>query len=312
MTTYLLRRTLAIVPVAVIVSFIAFMLVQLSPGDPSAFFIGEDTPPEQIEVIRAELGVDRPIMVQYWEWAKRAVTGDLGNSFFQNRPVTEAYGEAFPVTALLASLSMVIALVIAVPMGMISVLRQGGLADRISTVLVFIGVSMPNFWLGMLLVLYVSLNFGFFPAQGYDESNLFTQLRSLFLPAVALGYSQAALIARMTRSSMLEVIRSDYVQTARAKGLRSRVVLVKHIFTNAFNPILTVIGIATASLIAGSVVVETVFNLPGVGFLTVNSISRRDFPMIQGVLLLSAGAIIIVNLIVDILYGVLDPRIRYD
>ena len=312
MTTYLVRRTLAIIPVAVIVSFIAFMLVQLSPGDPSAFFIGEDTPPAQIEVIRAELGVDRPIMVQYTEWARRAVTGDLGNSFFQNRPVTEAYKEAFPVTFQLAMLSLLIALLIAVPIGMLSVLKQGGLADRVSTVLVFIGVSMPNFWLGMLLVLDVSLNFGFFPAQGYDDTNLFTQLRSLFLPAIALGYSQAALIARMTRSSMLEVIRSDYVQTARAKGLRSRVVLVKHIFTNAFNPILTVIGIATASLIAGSVVIETVFNLPGIGLLTVNSISRRDYPMIQGVLLLSAGAIIIVNLIVDILYGLLDPRIRYD
>jgi peptide/nickel transport system permease protein len=312
MTTYLVRRTLAIIPVAVIVSFIAFMLVQLSPGDPSAFFIGDETTPEQVEAIRVELGVDRPIMVQYTEWAKRAITGDLGNSFFQNRPVTEAYREALPVTAQLATLSMIIALLIAIPMGMISVLRQGGIADRVSTVLAFIGVSMPNFWLGMLLVLYVALNFDFFPAQGYDDTNLFTQFQSLLLPAIALGYSQAALIARMTRSSMLEVIRSDYVQTARAKGLRSRVVLAKHIFTNAFNPILTVIGIATASLIAGSVVVETVFNLPGVGFLTVNSISRRDFPMIQGVLLLSAMAIIIVNLVVDILYGILDPRIRYD
>lgn len=312
MTTYLVRRVFAILPVAIIVSFIAFMLVQLSPGDPSSFFVGEDATPEQIAEIERQLGVDRPIMAQYTSWAGRAVTGDLGESFFQRRPVTEAFWEAFPVTALLATLSLVIALVIAVPIGMLSVLKQGGIADRISTVLVFIGVSMPNFWLGMLLVLYVSLTFGFFPAQGFDDTNIYTQIKSLFLPALALGYSQAALIARMTRSSMLEVIRSDYVQTARAKGLRSRVVLMKHIFTNAFNPILTVIGIATTSLIAGSVVVETVFNLPGVGDLTVKSISRRDYPMIQGVLLLSSMAIIFVNLIVDILYGALDPRIRYD
>ncbi|MFT7474642.1 MAG: peptide/nickel transport system permease protein [Verrucomicrobiales bacterium] len=312
MTTYLVRRVFAILPVAIIVSFIAFILVQLSPGDPSSFFVGEDATPEQIAEIERQLGIDQPIMVQYTKWAGRAVTGDLGDSFFQRRPVMEAFGEAFPVTAMLAGLSLVIALVIAVPIGMLSVLKQGSISDRISTVLVFIGVSMPNFWLGMLLVLYVSLTFGFFPAQGFDDTNIYTQLKSLFLPALALGYSQAALIARMTRSSMLEVIRSDYVQTARAKGLRSRVVLIKHIFTNAFNPILTVIGIATTSLIAGSVVVETVFNLPGVGDLTVKSISRRDYPMIQGVLLLSSMAIIFVNLIVDILYGALDPRIRYD
>jgi peptide/nickel transport system permease protein len=312
MTTYLVRRVFAILPVAIIVSFIAFILVQLSPGDPSSFFVGEDATPEQIAEIERQLGIDQPIMVQYTKWAGRAVTGDLGESFFQRRPVMEAFGEAFPVTAMLAGLSLVIALVIAVPIGMLSVLKQGSISDRISTVLVFIGVSMPNFWLGMLLVLYVSLTFGFFPAQGFDDTNIYTQLKSLFLPALALGYSQAALIARMTRSSMLEVIRSDYVQTARAKGLRSRVVLIKHIFTNAFNPILTVIGIATTSLIAGSVVVETVFNLPGVGDLTVKSISRRDYPMIQGVLLLSSMAIIFVNLIVDILYGALDPRIRYD
>lgn len=312
MTTYLIRRILTIIPVAVIVSFAAFLLVQLSPGDPSAFFIGEDTPPEEVERIRTELGVDRPVMVQYASWAQRAVTGDLGESFFQRRPVTEAFADAFPVTLLLTFMALVIALVLAVPIGIFSALKQGSMGDRLSTVFVFIGVSMPNFWLGMLLVIFVAIPFAFFPAQGFNDATIFTRIQSLLLPAVALGYAQAAIIARMTRSSMLEVRRSDYVQTARAKGLRSRVVLMKHTFSNAFNPILTVIGVAVASLISGSVVIEVVFNLPGIGALTVNSISRRDYPMIQGVLLLSAAAIITVNLIVDILYGVLDPRIRYD
>jgi peptide/nickel transport system permease protein len=312
MTTYLLRRIIAILPVAIIVSFAAFVLVQLSPGDPSAFFITDETPPEEVERIRTQLGVDQPMMVQYSQWARRAVTGDLGTSFFQRRPVTEAYFRAFPVTALMTGMSLVIALTIAIPIGMYSALKQGSIGDRFSTVFVFIGVSMPNFWLGMLLVMYVALNVDFFPAQSFNDATLLTRMQSLFLPAVANGFSQAALIARMTRSSMLEVIRSDYVQTARAKGVRSNVVLFKHIFTNAFNPILTVIGIAVAVLIAGSVVIETVFNLPGIGFLTVNSITRRDYPMIQGVLLLSAAVIITVNLVVDVLYGVLDPRIRYD
>ena len=312
MTTYLLRRVIAIIPVAVVVSLAAFLLVQLSPGDPSAFFIGEDTPPEEIERIRERLGVDQPIHVQYWEWAQRAVTGDLGTSFFQRRPVTEAYAQAFPITGMLALMSLVIALIVAVPIGMYSALKQGSIGDRISTVFVFIGVSMPNFWLGMLLVMFVALTTGWFPAQGFNTATIFTRIQSLILPALALGFSQAAIIARMTRSSMLEVIRSDFVQTARAKGLRRKVVLIKHIFTNAFNPILTVIGVAVASLIAGSVVIELVFNLPGIGKLTVDSIARRDFPMIQGVLLLSAAVIITVNLLVDILYGVLDPRIRYE
>lgn len=312
MTTYLVRRTLTIIPVAIVVSFCAFMMVQLAPGDPSAFFIGEDTPPEQVERIRAELGVDRPIMVQYISWAQRAVTGDFGESFFQRRPVTEAFAEAFPVTALLTLMSLVIALIIAIPIGIFSALKQGSIGDRIATVFVFIGVSMPNFWLGMLLVIFVAIPFALFPAQGFNDATFFTRIQSLFLPAVALGFAQAAIVARMTRSSMLEVLRSDYVQTARAKGLRNKVVLMKHIFSNAFNPILTVIGVAVASLISGSVVIEVVFNLPGIGDLTVNSISRRDYPMILGVLTLSATAIIIVNLVVDILYGVLDPRIRYD
>ena len=312
MHAYLLRRTIAVLPVALIVSIIAFLLVQLSPGDPASFYVSPESPPEQVERVREQLGVDQPIYVQFGNWAARAVQGDLGQSFYQRRPVLTAYASALPVTVSLAGLSLLIAVLLALPIGLFSALKSGSFLDKLATGFIFIGVSMPNFWLGMLLVLFVSLNFDIFPAQGYDTTNLATRFNSLLLPAIALGYSQAAIIARMTRSSMLEVMRQDYVQTAKAKGLRYWVVLFKHAFINAFNPILTVIGLAVASLVAGSVVIETVFNLPGIGQLTVNSVLRRDFPVIQGALLLTAVLIIVVNLIVDILYAVLDPRIRYE
>ncbi|MEX2562350.1 MAG: ABC transporter permease, partial [Nitriliruptoraceae bacterium] len=200
----------------------------------------------------------------------------------------------------------------ALPIGLYSAIKPNGWVDRFSTVFVFIGVSMPNFWLGMLLVMAFAIGLGWLPAQGYNTTNPWMSFQSLLMPAIALGFSQAALIARMTRSSMLEVMRQDYVQTARAKGLRVTKVLGKHAFTNALNPIVTVTGLAVISLISGSVVVEVVFNLPGIGRLTVNSVLRRDFPMIQGVLLLTAVMIIVTNLITDLFYAVIDPRIRYD
>lgn len=312
MISYLIRRILLILPVAFAVSVIAFVLVQLSPGDPSSFFIGPDTTPEQVEQIRQRLGVDAPLYVQFVQWLSRTVRGDLGVSFIGGRTVIDAYTTAFPVTFLLAAMSLIFAIVIALPIGMLSALRPGTLGDKVASGFVFLGVSLPNFWFGMLLVIFISIPFGIFPAQGYDDATLFSRLHSLALPAVALGYAQAALMARMLRTSMLEVLREDYVTTARAKGLRYKVVLLKHAFANAFNPVLTVIGLSVVSLISGSVVVEAVFNLPGLGTLVINAISRRDYPVIQGVLLLTAGVVIIINLVVDFLYAALDPRIRYD
>lgn len=309
---YLVRRLIGIIPIALIVSVIAFFLVQLSPGDPAMFFVSADAPPQEIERIRARLGVDRPIWVQFTSWLGEVVRGNLGVSFHQNRSVTEAFFAALPVTLWLAVFSLVTALVIALPIGLYSAIKPNGWVDRFSTVFVFIGVSMPNFWLGMLLVMAFAIGLGWLPAQGYNTTNPWMSFQSLLMPAIALGFSQAALIARMTRSSMLEVMRQDYVQTARAKGLRVTKVLGKHAFTNALNPIVTVTGLAVISLISGSVVVEVVFNLPGIGRLTVNSVLRRDFPMIQGVLLLTAMMIIVTNLITDLFYAVIDPRIRYD
>ncbi len=263
--------------------------------------------------MRERLGVDQPIFVQFGRWLGGVVQGDLGVSFFQRRPVIQAYLAALPVTLMLAVGGMAIALTLALPIGIISALKKDSLVDKIGTVFVFAGISMPNFWFGMLLILLFAVFLGWLPAQGFIRgAGLGGYVRSLILPALALGYPNSALIARMTRSSMLEVMRQDYVQTARAKGLRAFVVTSRHAFMNAINPILTVVGLVFARMMAGSVVIETVFNLPGVGRLVVNSVMRRDYPVIQGALLLTALLIVGFNLIIDLLYAIFDPRIRYD
>ena len=301
------------IPIALLVAIIAFFLIHLSPGDPATFFVSPDAPVEEYERVRARLGVDQPIPVQFGRWLGGVVQGDLGVSFFQRRPVTVAYFAALPVTLMLAAGGMAIALALALPIGIYSALKPNSLGDKLATLFVFTGISMPNFWFGMLLILLFAVNLGWLPAQGFlRDAGFVGNFRSLILPALALGYPNSALIARMTRSSMLEVLRQDYVQTARAKGLRAAVVMYKHAFMNAVNPILTVVGLVFARMIAGSVVIETVFNLPGVGRLVVNSVMRRDYPVIQGSLLLTAMLVIGVNLIIDLLYAVFDPRIRYD
>ncbi|TGG94870.1 ABC transporter permease [Natronospirillum operosum] len=312
MTAFILRRLLGTLPIVLIVGIITFFLVQLSPGDPAMFYVSADAPPQEIERVRTQLGLDQPVIQRFGFWLGEVLQGNLGISFHQNRPVLTGFLDALPVTLWLAFFSLVIALVVGIPVGLLSALRPNGLVDKFSTVFALIGMSMPNFWLGMLLVLLFAITLGVMPAQGYDPTSFWTGFRSLLLPAITLGYSQAALVARMTRSSMLEVMRQDYVQTARAKGLRTPVVLGKHAFGNALNPIVTVIGLAIGSLAAGSAVVEVVFNLPGIGRLVVDSVMRRDYPMIQGILLLTAGMIIVINLLTDLLYAIIDPRIRYD
>lgn len=312
MGAHLLRRVINIIPVALIVAIIAFFLVQLSPGDPAIFYVAPDAPPEEFARIRERLGLDVPVWQRFLFWLGQVVQGDLGMSFHQNRPVLTGFMAALPVTLWLALLSLIIGVIIAIPIGMYSALRPNTWVDKFNTIFIFIGVSMPNFWLGMLLILGFAVTLGWLPAQSYDTTSAWASFKSLILPATALGFSHSALIARMTRSSMLEVMRQDYVQTARAKGLRSMAVLGKHAFGNALNPIVTVIGLAVASLAAGSAVVEVVFNLPGIGRLIVNSVIRRDFPMVQGILLLTAMMVLVANLLTDVLYSVLDPRIRYD
>ena len=312
MTAYLVRRIVAAMPVAFIVGVVAFFLIQLSPGDPAAFYTSSDATPEEILRVRERLGLDRPVTDRFIDWLSHVARGDLGISFFHRIPVSAVIIDALPVTLWLTALSLILATILGVTVGVLTAMRPGGYLDKAATLFVFAGISMPNFWLGMLLVLFLSIGLGIFPAQAFDTTSLTGIIYSLTLPTIALGYAQAAIIARMTRSSMLDVLDKDYVTTAKSKGLRARVVLSKHVLLNAFNPVLTVIGLGVAGLISGSVVVETVFNLPGLGRLTVDSVVRRDYPMVQGILLFAALLVLGVNLATDMLYGVLDPRVRFD
>ncbi|MBW6454349.1 MAG: ABC transporter permease [Trueperaceae bacterium] len=313
MTTFVVRRLIVTIPVVLLVGIAAFLLVNLTPGDPADFFLDPDSPAEEVVRVRERLGLDQPLPVQFVRWFGGVLRGDLGNSFHEKRPVIDMFARAFPPTIYLTLTSLFLAVVLAVPIGIFSAIRQNSVLDRFATVFVLIGVATPNFWLGLLLIQLFAVNLGWLPAQGFvrPEQGWWPSLRTLILPSIALGYSGAALIARMTRSGMLEVLRQDYVRTARAKGIAENRVNYVHALRNAFNPILTVIGLAVTSLISGSLVVELVFNFPGVGRLVVDSVFRRDYPVIQGSLLLIAGITIVVNLVVDLLYAVTDPRIRY-
>ena len=314
MSQYVIRRVVATIPVALIVGIVAFFLVHLTPGDPAQFFLDPDAPPEEVERVRERLGLDQPIHVQFISWFGGVLQGDLGTSLHHRRPVFEMFARAFPASAYLTVTALFLAIVIAIPLGILSAIKQNTWIDRFATTFVLIGMAMPNFWFGILLILLFSVTLGWLPVQGFvrPTEDFVASLRHLILPSIALGYSGAALIARMTRSSMLEVLRQDYVRTARSKGIRENTINYKHALANAFNPILTVLGLTVVALISGNLVVELVFNYPGVGRLVIDSVFRRDYPVIQGSLLLIAAITIIVNLMVDLLYAVTDPRIRYD
>lgn len=314
MTKFLITRIIGMLPTALIVGIVAFFLVHLSPGDPAAFFAAPDATEVELDLVRARLGLDQPLFVQFFYWLRSVLQGDLGVSFFSAEPVLGLFLRALPATLYLTFASLLISTVIAIPMGVLAALRHNTKTDNLLTILVLIGMSMPHFWLGMLLVLLFAINLGWFPAQGFvrPEVDAVASLRHIALPALALGYSSAALIARMARSSMLDVLSHDYVRTARSKGLRDRVVVWKHAFANAANPVLTVVGLTLVELISGAVVIETVFNYPGIGRLVVNAVLRNDYPLVQACLLLTAVLIMISNLLIDIGYALFDPRIRYE
>lgn len=314
MRQFVVKRFLVTIPVMLFVGVVTFLLIQLTPGDPTAFFVSDDATSAEVQQVRERLGLDEPLPVRFALWFGSVVRGDLGVSFYGNRPVLQSFLRVLPPTLYLMAASLFLAIVVAIPIGIVSAVRQNTWIDKFLTVFVLVGVSLPNFWLGMLLVLGFSVTLGWFPAQGFvrPEEDVVLSLKHLVLPAITLGYSGAALIARMTRSAMLDVLRQDFVRTARAKGLSDRIVIYGHALQNAGPAILTVVGLTVASLISGSVVVEKVFNYPGVGRLVVDSILRRDFPVIQGSLLLIAGVTVLVNLVVDLSYALLDPRIRYD
>jgi ABC-type dipeptide/oligopeptide/nickel transport system permease component len=305
-TSFLFRRLLLTIPVLVGVATLVFSLLHLVPGDPVQAMLGESASPEDVAQMRTRLGLDRPLLVQYTAFMKGAVTGDLGTSLRTSQPVTAAIAERMPATIELALAAMLVAVVIAIPLGIIAAVRAGTRVDHAATTLALVGISMPNFWLGPLLAIVFSVSLGWLPVSGRGT------LAHLVLPAITLGAPLAAVLARMTRASVLEELRELYVLAARARGVsRSRAVL-KHAFRNSLIPIVTVLGLQFGAVLTGAVITETIFAWPGVGRLLVQSISARDYPAVQGCILLIAITYVSMNLLIDVLYGFLDPRIRHE
>ena len=313
MFAYILRRVLATIPVMGVVALFIFSLLYIAPGDPAAIIAGDQATPDDVERIRASLGLDRPFLVRFLEWLFRVLQGDLGVSIFTNLPVSHMIKQRLEPTFSLMLLTLTIALSFAIPMGVVAAWKHGTWIDRLVMIFAVLGFSVPVFVVGYLLAYTFALQLDWFPVQGYTPiaNGLGGWLSNLMLPAIALGGAFIALIARITRATMLEVLSLDYVRTAKAKGVGQRAILFVHALKNAAVPIITIIGIGFAGLIGGAVVTESVFAIPGVGRLVVDAILRRDYPVIQGVVLMFSFTYVIVNLIVDLLYTVFDPRIRY-
>lgn len=305
---------LALVPIGFVITLVTFFIMRLVPGDPAAVLLGPQASMEQIEEMRVRLGLDRPLVLQYLYWLGGVLRGDLGDSIFLGRSVFQAILERMEPTVTLAVLSVSLAAVIGIATGLAGALKHGSWLDQAFMFFGMLGLSIPNFWLGFMLSLIFAVNLGWLPAAGYESwtGGVWRSLQFLILPATALALQQSAAMARMTRSAVLEVMASDYVRTARAKGLKESIVVYRHVLRNSLVPIITVIGISFSVLIAGAIVVETVFNIPGLGRLVTQSVLRRDYPVIQGVVLLIGALSLTINLIVDLIYGLVDPRIRYE
>ncbi len=314
MFVYVLRRIISAFGVLLFDAILVFCLIHLTPGDPAVMIVGGESAysMDNLEIVRHELGLDKPFHLQLLSYLQGLIRGDMGSSFFSNQPVTKMLLARIPVTLILAVISMIIALAIAIPMGILAAVKRGSFWDQAFMLLALFGVSMPSFWLALVLMLVFSVKLGWFPVVGTYFSTPGDWVRNFTLPALAIGFAQSALIARMTRASLLEVLRQDYVAlTARAKGLPSWKVILKHALPNAAFPIVTVIGMGFSYLIGGVVIIETVFALPGVGSMLINSVSRRDYHVIQGVLLFIAALNVIMNLMVDISYTMIDKRVKY-
>ena len=313
MYAYIARRLLATIPVMAVVGIFVFLLLHLTPGDPAVVIAGDYARPEDIIKIRERLGLNEPLYIQFFTWVGNLMRGDLGTSIFSNLPVSKLIGQRLEPTLALAIATIIFAILVAVPMGVIAAWKAGSLTDRVVMVFAVLGFSVPVFVIGYAMMWLFSITLGWFPVQGYKPigDGFWPFLRSITLPTVALGIIYVALIARITRASMLEVLNEDYMRTARAKGLDTTALLIRHALRNASVPIVTIIGIGIALLIGGVVVTESVFNIPGLGRLTIDAVLRRDYPIIQGVILVFSGAYVLVNLLIDLSYTLLDPRIRY-
>jgi peptide/nickel transport system permease protein len=313
MGRYVLQRLFGMLVVMFTVVTIVFVIVRVAPGDPAAVMLGPDATPQDLIDLRARLGLDRPLVVQYVFFLGQLAKGDLGDSIFLNRPVLSALADRAEPTFFLTLFSILIASAIAIPIGILSAYRRGSIFDQATTGIAMLAASIPSFWLGLLLIQYFAVRFGLFPVSGYGGpgASFATRLYHLVLPAVALGIVSSALILRFTRASMLDVLNDDYVRTARSKGMGEFLVVMKHAFKNALIPVLTVIGLTAALLVSGAVVTETVFGLPGVGSLVVSAVLRRDYPVIQGALLVIAALYVLINFLIDMLYLLIDPRVKY-
>jgi peptide/nickel transport system permease protein len=313
MFAYIVRRILATIPVMAVVALFVFALLYLSPGDPAAIIAGDTATAEDIARIHAKLGLDEPLYIQFGSWVWRLLHGDLGISIFTNLPVSKLIEQRLEPTVALTISTLIVSVLLAIPMGVLAAWRAGSWIDRVVMVFAVLGFSVPVFVLAYILIYIFAIRADLLPVQGYVSitGGFWPFLSHIILPSIALGMIYAALIARITRASMLDVLAQDYIRTAQAKGLGSEQVLIGHALKNAAVPIATIIGIGIALLISGVVVTETVFAIPGLGRLTVDAILRRDYPIIQGIILIFSAAYVLVNLLVDLSYTLLDPRIRY-
>jgi peptide/nickel transport system permease protein len=317
MLKFILKRMLHAIPLILIVTIISYAIITLAPGDPVYMFINpEQATPQDLELIRAQLGLNEPIPVRYIKWLSKAVVGDFGNSFLTGRPVMDMLFEAIPNTLSLALAATIFSFAVAIPAGIISAVKRNTFWDYLFSTISFIGVSLPSFCFGLMLILLFSLKLGWLPTAGmrdnFDAFVLSDRLSHLVLPTLVLGMSQMAGKMRQLRGAMLEVIRQDYIRTARSKGLKETVVIMKHAFRNALLPIITMLGFIIPGLVSGAVITETIFSWPGIGRIAIQASFNRDYPLIMGNLIISSVMVILGSMIADILYAVADPRIKYD
>lgn len=313
MASYIARRVIQLLPVLLIVGIIVFILIHLTPGDPAVVILGQDANPEQIEALRDQLGLNDPLYVQFVSWFTGVLRLDFGDSIFLRMPVTEALWARAQPTMLLTLYALTIQVVVGISFGVLAAVKQNSLIDRVLMVISISGAAIPTFFLGIMLILFFAVRLGWAPSGGFTSitEDPVAHFKGMILPAFSLGFSSAGLLARLVRSSMLDVMREDYIRTAMAKGLPERVTVVRHALRNALIPAITIIGFSLGALLGGAVVTETVFTIPGMGRLIVQSVQRRDYPIIQGAVMLIAAFYVFANLLVDILYVYIDPRIRY-
>ena len=313
MLAYIIRRLLLLIPVLLIVGVIVFTLMHLTPGDPASVMLGRDATAEQKDALRERLGLNEPIPIQFINWFGSALRLDFGDSLFLGKPVTEALLDRAEPTVLLAFYSFTLAIILAIPAGVIAAVRANSVLDRLLMVVSISGVAIPSFFFGILLILLFAVVLGWLPSGGYVDfgEDPIEHFKYMILPTLTLGFSVAGLLARLVRSTMLDVLNEDYVRTAYSKGLAERHVVLLHAFRNALIPVLTVVGVTLAGLLGGAVVIENVFNIPGMGRLLVQSVTRRDIPMVQGAVMTVAAIEVLIMLLIDLLYVYVDPRIRY-